>query len=155
MALIRFGNYPADNEAFWTSQFLYESIALSGTLPSRREISEEAQMLLAENSNAPAGQFYLSDRLPSKLSSRFNNATGRITRGRNLIVTEKGRLGLGPTSTQPGNVIAFVKSAKVPFLLNSLSGSVYEYVGEAYIHGLMFGELAEGGPLEFETMILQ
>jgi hypothetical protein len=155
MALISFGNYPADNEAFWTSQFLYESIALSGTLPNRHEISAEAQMLVAEQNNAPAGQFYLSDRLSSKLLSRFNNATNRITRCRSLIVTEKGRLGLGPTSTQPGNVIAFVKNAKVPFLLDSLSDSVYEYVGEAYIHGLMFGELAKAGPLELEAMILQ
>ena len=60
--------------------------------------------------------------------------------GRCLIITESGELGLGPISTQPGDVVAFIRNTKVPFLLRKAQAGRYTLVGEVYIYGFMCGE---------------
>jgi hypothetical protein len=43
----------------------------------------------------------------------------------------------------------------VPFIIRKVADGKYELVGEAYIHGLMHGELGKEGPVALEEIILQ
>jgi hypothetical protein len=68
---------------------------------------------------------------------------------RRFCLTKGGRMGIVPTGTQVGDVIAIFHGTTVPFVLRKVSGSrsdvlsndgMFVMVGESYIHGLMDGE---------------
>jgi hypothetical protein len=79
----------------------------------------------------------------------------RTVGGRCLLIDESGNLGLGPCSTQPGDLVAFIRNAGVPFILREAQRGRYELVGEAYIHGFMHEEIAELGPVELQEILIQ
>ncbi|KAH7364781.1 heterokaryon incompatibility protein-domain-containing protein [Rhexocercosporidium sp. MPI-PUGE-AT-0058] len=67
--------------------------------------------------------------------------------GRSFIVTSRGSIGLAPSHTNVGDVVAVLEGGNVPFILhhrevqkmeNNLE--YYSFVGESYIHGIMAGE---------------
>ncbi|KAI1366569.1 heterokaryon incompatibility protein-domain-containing protein [Xylaria arbuscula] len=60
---------------------------------------------------------------------------------RTLFVTKGGRIGLGPDILQPGDQVWLLAGAKLPFLLRASSSGRMTMVGEAYVDGMMFGEL--------------
>ncbi|KUJ06872.1 uncharacterized protein LY89DRAFT_399668 [Mollisia scopiformis] len=66
--------------------------------------------------------------------------------GRRLIVTQNGYMGLGPPETQRKDKIAVLFGSTVPFVLRerSESGNGFQIVGEAYVEGIMNGEVMEG-----------
>jgi hypothetical protein len=61
---------------------------------------------------------------------------------RKFIVTLKGRMGIGPTETQPGDLISVIFGGEVPYILRTQEGG-FLFVGESYIHGLMDGEAVQ------------
>jgi hypothetical protein len=71
--------------------------------------------------------------------------------GRKCFITEEGRVGLGPASMQDKDIVVVAVGAAVPFVLrpqptaeNSDNDQpLYSFVGEAYCHGVMHGELIE------------
>jgi hypothetical protein len=58
---------------------------------------------------------------------------------RSCIVTNRGYLGLGRNSTQPGDIVCVLRGGNVPFILRKKVDGYYELVGEAYVHGIMDG----------------
>lgn len=66
---------------------------------------------------------------------------GEICIGRKAFVSSSGMIGLGPAKLEIGDAIWLVKGVKVPFMLRDsrLDGRL-QLVGEAYVHGLMYGE---------------
>lgn len=104
----------------------------------------------------------------------FRSAFLRVYRKRALFRTAKGYLGLGPVDTKPGDKVALVAGARVPFVLKRVKGKRskhgrkhgekkngrddngsddggkkrhegrYKLVGEAYVHGIMHGEAFSG-----------
>ncbi|KAG4433505.1 hypothetical protein IFR05_011014 [Cadophora sp. M221] len=74
----------------------------------------------------------------------FEKKMRRATDGRRLFCTEEGRFGLGPKSVGQNegftDEIWILKGAKVPFILRREEGDKYRIVGEAYVHGIMYGE---------------
>ncbi|KAH8789969.1 hypothetical protein F5882DRAFT_267251, partial [Hyaloscypha sp. PMI_1271] len=68
--------------------------------------------------------------------------------GRRFFTTEKGYMGLGPPTLQPGDVICVIFGGITPFALrkqesdfSSSSQNIrYRLVGECYLHGIMHGE---------------
>jgi hypothetical protein len=78
----------------------------------------------------------------------YENATRfmsrvRHTYHRRLFITTQKWFGLGPENLQPNDEVWLLKHAKVPFILRPY-GDQYQLVGEAYVHGIMFGELVTG-----------
>ncbi|POS70226.1 hypothetical protein DHEL01_v211380 [Diaporthe helianthi] len=72
----------------------------------------------------------------------FNEAIYNACYRRRLVVTEDGHVGLGPQVTEPGDVVCILKGANVPLLLRPEAGGIkFKLVGEAYIEGMMFGEI--------------
>jgi hypothetical protein len=63
----------------------------------------------------------------------------RTTR-RRLIITEKEYIGLGPRDAAIGDVVALLIGCNVPVVLRP-KGDNWFFVGEAYVCGIMDGEL--------------
>jgi hypothetical protein len=59
---------------------------------------------------------------------------------RRLLRTGKGYLGMGPAIAEEGDYIVLVQGARIPLVVRSREG-MWELVGDAYVHGMMGGEL--------------
>ncbi|KIX96246.1 uncharacterized protein Z520_08024 [Fonsecaea multimorphosa CBS 102226] len=67
-------------------------------------------------------------------------------------VTSQGRLGLVPAEVRENDLLCVFRGAKVPFVLRPHRDSDrYELIGEAYVHGIMHGELFHNGRLQDEA----
>jgi hypothetical protein len=69
------------------------------------------------------------------------------------FVTEKGHPGLSSRHVLRGDLVALVHGAEVPFILRSQPNRKYKIVSEAYVDGIMDGEVAEGARWENLTFI--
>jgi hypothetical protein len=94
--------------------------------------------------------------LPSGLigaygSAKFGTLFPDCAFGRKLCITERGYIGVVPPFSHKGDIIYLVGGAQVPFVFRPVSAperrskdpltGVFELVGEAYVHGIMDGEL--------------
>mgnify|MGYP003623022304 CR=1 FL=1 len=52
-------------------------------------------------------------------------------------------MGMYPNNMQQGDIIFALMGANVPFVLREAENGRYRLVGECYIHGVMYGEVAE------------
>lgn len=68
-----------------------------------------------------------------------------------MFVTEKGYLGLGPARTEVADKVSLIAGAHVPFVLRE-GASGWILVGEAYVHGIMYGEACRG--LSFQQIVI-
>jgi hypothetical protein len=59
---------------------------------------------------------------------------------RRVLRTGKGYLGIGPAIAEEGDYIVLMQGARVPLVVRSREG-MWELVGDAYVHGVMGGEL--------------
>jgi hypothetical protein len=61
---------------------------------------------------------------------------------RRPFLSKRGYVGLGPISTQTGDLICILAGAKFPYILRKCSRTCgsFELVGEGYVHGIMYGE---------------
>jgi hypothetical protein len=59
------------------------------------------------------------------------------------FVTAKGHLGLGPAGLQEDDLIVVILGAEVPFILRETRPGEYILIGEAYVDGIMDGEVME------------
>ncbi|KAI8655423.1 HET domain-containing protein [Fusarium keratoplasticum] len=74
----------------------------------------------------------------------FEKNMRSATEGRKLFMTESGLFGLGPKSlgqdASSKDEVWILMGARVPFILHHVEGCKYRVVGEAYVHGIMYGE---------------
>jgi hypothetical protein len=77
-------------------------------------------------------------RLYSRLMRDAYSATGKFP-----FSTDSGYLGLAPQGSIAGDAVWIVQGGKVPFVLRPTGEGSFRFVGEAYVHGRMFGEMAE------------
>ena len=65
---------------------------------------------------------------------------------RRPILSAQGYVGLAPSHAEVGDVIVIIYGAIVPFVLRESAEGRFEFVGEAYVHGIMDGEYVEKCP---------
>jgi hypothetical protein len=90
-------------------------------------------------------------------STRLLNAAGRDT---TLFQTEKGqygkaKIGRGPISVSKGDEVWILAGGKVPYILHPLGNDKYEFIGKAYLDGIMYGEVVESGNSRLQTIALK
>ena len=71
--------------------------------------------------------------------------------------TQKGLLGLGPYWAQPGDQVWVVAGGRTPLVLRPVpesKGSRAALVGEAYVHGIMNGEVREDEERKVQPVVL-
>jgi hypothetical protein len=73
--------------------------------------------------------------------------------GRRFGMTKKKRLCILPECTQSGDFVVVPVKSKVPFILRKRTKG-YGNVGEAYIHGIMNGELSKEFEKNIETIVI-
>ncbi|KAK4220574.1 heterokaryon incompatibility protein-domain-containing protein [Podospora fimiseda] len=59
--------------------------------------------------------------------------------GRRMFRSLGGFLGLGPETVNLGDEVWILSDGQVPFVLRKIGGVEYQFIGEAYVHGIMFG----------------
>ncbi|WYZ44553.1 hypothetical protein EsH8_VII_000989 [Colletotrichum jinshuiense] len=59
---------------------------------------------------------------------------------RRPFVSGSGYVGLAPMHVQHGDKIVIFLGGKTPYVIRETSAGVFELVGEAYVHGIMYGE---------------
>lgn len=63
---------------------------------------------------------------------------------RRFFISAGGYFGLGPSCMEKGDVCAILFGADVPFILRPTEvGGTFRLVGQAYIHGVMYGEVVK------------
>ncbi|KAF4810289.1 Heterokaryon incompatibility protein 6, OR allele [Colletotrichum tropicale] len=82
----------------------------------------------------------------SLIDNHITKVIDFVTPGRQVIITEGGFLGLGRAETQVGDEIWLMRGGRMPLILRKSGrtggfGEDYLLVGEAYIHGIMHGEM--------------
>lgn len=86
----------------------------------------------------------------------FLTATAIGLLGRCLFSTPSGQLGFGTSTLQKDDVLCVFDGARTPHILRrtlGTNGDVYSLIGEAYVHGMMNGEVEDLG-LERQDVIL-
>ena len=63
-------------------------------------------------------------------------------------MSHRGYLGVGPAAMSPGDLIAIILGSDTPFVLRTTEQGRYQIVGEAYVHGIMDGELMKDSPIQ-------
>lgn len=76
-------------------------------------------------------------------STRFMEAMLPMICERQLFMTSKGYLGLGPGCVQEGDLVCTLAGASVPLILRREDSGQYALVGESYVHGMMHGNAEE------------
>jgi hypothetical protein len=61
---------------------------------------------------------------------------------RSAFTTRCGFAGLGPLDVRPGDAVAILFGADIPFILRQ-RGNHYTFVGDCFVHGIMQGELID------------
>jgi hypothetical protein len=67
----------------------------------------------------------------------------RTSTGRQIMITEDGRLVMGTLSAKPGDEVWLLRNARVLHILRPKTENEYQYVGECYSYGCMHGQLLE------------
>jgi hypothetical protein len=169
--------YPASNisiyDAFWHT--LIAGRDGSGTSAPSQEHSDVFSLILdsttGEMPTLP-GQTYsarrqkghftinnLRTRKPAKTLEDLRTAIRSALTMRRFAITQKGYFALVPRGTRKGDVVVVFEKACVPFVVrNSLSkeggARGYELLGEAYVHGIMRGEVMEMADSVLEDITL-
>ncbi|KAI1816431.1 heterokaryon incompatibility protein-domain-containing protein [Poronia punctata] len=75
-----------------------------------------------------------------KDTADFADVLHSVTRQRRFFVTGHGRIGFGPSTTEPGDSVRVVWFLPTPYLFRNGKDVRFRLVGETYVHGLMYGE---------------
>jgi hypothetical protein len=120
----------------------------AGSMSEAKKVEDAVQLLVNEvNSYADPGVVKLQ-------AVGYDSCLGGLIGNRKLCLTDGRYLGWVPLTTEEGDVIAIFKGAKLPFVLRPVPGSTdrsFTFIGECYIHGIMYGEAIEKGDLEQQT----
>jgi hypothetical protein len=73
----------------------------------------------------------------------FDQAFSSYSNGRKFGITKGLRMGMFPNTVQQDDIIFAPMGANVPFVLREAKDRRYKLVGECYLHGVMYGEVAE------------
>ena len=79
-----------------------------------------------------------------RVGRTFERDVLRMATNRQFAITEKRYMGWIPVDARKGDKICILMGGQVPFVLRPISGGggggEYQFIGEAYLHGLMDGE---------------
>jgi hypothetical protein len=71
--------------------------------------------------------------------------------GTKIFSTSKDHMGIGHLSIQEGDKVWICSHSRSPLILRKLPNDKYRFMGEAYIHAIMFGEVAESELRSYKT----
>jgi hypothetical protein len=100
----------------------------------------------------------LKSRKPAKTLEDLQTAIRAAMKMRRFAVTDKGYFALVPRGAQVGDELAVFDRACVPFVVRRKQTegdeNKFELLGEAYVHGVMKGEVMATDSIEFQDITL-
>jgi hypothetical protein len=73
----------------------------------------------------------------------FSDTVTRAVMGRRIFITNRGHMGLAPSSIIVGDMVCVILGCQVPLIIRNVN-RYQVLVGEAYVHGMMDDEVIEG-----------
>ena len=98
-------------------------------------------------------QDFVGDTAEWRLDMSYDYRQNIGSNDRRYLITQQGYLGLGPRCMQSGDVVCLFSGGTTPFIIRRGDEGKYLLVGEAYVHGMMEGEMMENHP-EIEEIVL-
>lgn len=124
-------------------------LELSGDFGDLKEKLDQVLVMLREQLNHQPDYSQSIDLLT------FNQILGNISAyqwGRRLALTAEGNPASIPWRAKPGDVVVVFLGARLPHILRPLHDGYFEFLGDAYVYGLMGGEILKMG---LETKIVK
>ncbi|KAF2118230.1 heterokaryon incompatibility protein-domain-containing protein [Lophiotrema nucula] len=146
--------YPSRSGAFWRT--LCGSIALvpAGSIFEYRRVSStDIRKFLQWES------WLNSDSVVENSDANYHTLYSAVSVGRIFFITKKGYIGWAPETSAKGDCVVLMPGGSVPYVLRAQggrtrrSGVVATFLGDAYVHGLMHGEVYDEAELETITLI--
>jgi hypothetical protein len=78
----------------------------------------------------------------TEVKSSYYNMMG-WQRYRRPFLSSKGYVGLAPDHVQEGDLIVIFFGGKFPYIIRKTDDGRFIFIGEAYVHGIMYGEFIE------------
>jgi len=103
----------------------------------------QADRAIPEHRNAAQIEKSQDKEWQQQLSGTDASQRAITTRGRRLIITEEGRMGLAPYYVEKGGKLAILSGCSSPVLLHENSDGTYRFVGSCFVQGWMKGEMLE------------
>ncbi|KAI3325744.1 HET-domain-containing protein [Xylariaceae sp. AK1471] len=88
----------------------------------------------------------------SNYSATIDDAIMSFTGGLKFCVTDHGRFGQVPVTSQPGDRVCVLVGGEVPFIIRPTGRGTYTLIGECYVTGIMDGEAFEGIDITSEAI---
>jgi hypothetical protein len=101
--------------------------------------------------------WHLEDYASKSSTHGFFDFVATIVKIRSFVTTKRGYVGTGPNRVKSGDLVCVLLGSLVPLIIRK-QGSNFIVVREAYVYGMMHGEMIdelESGRLELETLILE
>jgi hypothetical protein len=86
-------------------------------------------------------------------SPTFSSALQLSCPGRKLFGTSTGHIGIGDVTLEPKDLVCVFLGGKTPFIIRPV-GDKYRFVGECYLHGIMFGGALKEGLQKLKLITL-
>jgi hypothetical protein len=75
----------------------------------------------------------------------FTGYVRRVTTRRKLFRTDRRLIGVGPQLMKQGDLACVLFGANVPYILRPIGNERFQFLGECYLQGVMYGESLEEG----------
>jgi hypothetical protein len=79
--------------------------------------------------------------MDKNIAAEVDAEYGRIHGRRQLVWTDGGRFGQGTESIIKRDEVLLFSDGFVPFVLRPIGEGKFHFIGEAYVHGIMHGEV--------------
>jgi hypothetical protein len=78
-------------------------------------------------------------------SDTFSRDMQRNCGGRMLFSMKNGHIGIGDNALAPGDIVCVFLGGRTPHVLRPVEDGKYKFIGECYLHGIMYGEALKEG----------
>ena len=133
----------------------YPNDELIANLDDYDHLTDETTARLRESLSALPTAELSEDELRNRIDKAFWYDFLRVARNRQFCTTEKGYIGWVPAAAKTGDRICLLVGGQVPYVLRPHKKKKgFQFLGEAYIHGIMKGAALQTDHLRTETIDL-
>lgn len=132
----------APREAVWYTSVAHQELRTGTNKPS---LSRELVQKIDDNLGRVELDGLTSDVFASLGLWDYCSQIGSVARARRPLCIAGEYIGVGPEGAQPGDLVYVFRGFSVPFVLRRGSDDRLRLVGEAYVYGVMDGQVTKSG----------
>jgi hypothetical protein len=91
----------------------------------------------------------------STKTQKYVQEVAKRAPGKNLFSCNSQYLGLGPKHMREGDSLVLIVGAEVPYILRDKKNGSFRLIGEAYVHGIMYGEFMHRDEVALQQIVLE